>query len=129
LKLSTNTFWLSTPSVRAMRRRVTSLTYSQVLSSKVALAVGDPISAVTSARVVVPGTSSLSWSASTRLPRSWDFASKKLQPPSARQAASKTERRTAVERCLSTWDILGSALSVRCHTGPMLVNQHTGDEG
>ena len=56
----TTTLWLRTPSVRPMRGWVTSLTYSQVLSSKVALAVGEPISAVTSARVDVPATSSLS---------------------------------------------------------------------
>src|ERR1700749_1212631 len=69
-----------------MRSWVSSLMYSQVLSSKVSRAVGEPGIAETSALVEVPGVNSFIDSGSTLLPRSCGGGINHEQEDSNRQA-------------------------------------------
>ena len=88
LKLTTTTFCSNSPRVRPMRCWVSSLIYSQMLSSNVSRAVGEPITAVTSALVEVPGTSSFSDSGSTLLPRTCGGGINQPQEDSSKQPIS-----------------------------------------
>jgi len=131
-KFSTTTFWSISPRVRPIRCWVTSVMYSQVLSSKVSCAVGDPIIADTSALVDVPGVSSFMDSGSTRLPRNCGGGISHPQDDSSRHDISIRRRRLVdmgncgIPRILVTgWLDRRPVLSIgTCHGRPGRVNEH-----
>ena len=120
-----------------MRCCVTSLMYSQVLSSNVSRAVGEPMIADTSALVEVPGVSSFINSGSTLLPRNCGGGISHPQEDSSKQEISSSRRSVGgrrgvdmgnwcIPRILVTgWLDRRPVLSIAaCHGRPGRVNEH-----